>query len=232
MTCGSTSTRRSAADHGRNRSSSTHIDHEPGAAGDGVPDSLAGVTIDVEFGAPLPPIVIVGDRYRLRPFRPEDLHLVEEATRDDVIPLISTVPRTWTPVEGHAFIERQNSRLSNGEGWSLAIVELTSNRAVGQVGLWISHLHRGRAEIGYWVGASGRREGAASFAVEALSDWAFEHLDVDRLSLFIEPWNTASIKTAERAGYEFEALLESWERVGGVSRDMGSYVRTRRHQTG
>jgi RimJ/RimL family protein N-acetyltransferase len=57
--------------------------------------------------------------------------------------------------------------------------------------------------------------------------WAFKHLDVDRLSLFIEPWNMASIKTAERAGYEFEGLLGNWERVGGVSRDMSSYVRTR-----
>lgn len=189
------------------------------------------MTIDVEFGSPLPPIEIVGDRYRLRPFRPDDLDLVEEASRDDLIPLITTVPTTWTPQAGHAFIDRQNARLSDGEGWSLAIAGLTSDRAVGQIGLWISHLHKGRAEIGYWVGASGRGQGAASFAVQALTDWAFEHLDVDRLSLFIEPSNTASIKTAERAGYEFEGVLKNWERVDGVPRDMGSYVRTRLDQT-
>jgi len=64
-----------------------------------------------------------------------------------------------------------------------------------------------------------------------LSAWAFEHLDVDRLSLFIEPCNTASITTAERAGYDFEGLLRSWERVGSVPRDVGSYARTRSDQT-
>lgn len=190
------------------------------------------VTIDVEYGSPLPPIDLVGDRYRLRPFRTEDLHLVEEASRDDFIPLITTVPSEWSPQQGNAFIERQNSRLSAGEGWSLAIVDREPDRSIGQVGLWISHLHKGRAEIGYWVAASGRGQGAASHAVEALSDWAFEHLDVDRLSLFIEPWNTASIKTAERAGYEREGLLRSWERVGKIPRDMWSFARFRSDQTG
>lgn len=189
------------------------------------------MTIDVELGPPLPPIEIIGDRYGLRSFRSEDLHVIEEASRDDFIPLITTVPNMWTPQEGEAFIDRQNSRLSSGEGWSLAIVDRELGRAVGQIGLWISHLHKGRAEIGYWVAASGRGHGAASLAVEALSAWAFEHLDVDRLSLFIEPWNTASIKTAERAGYAHEGLLRSWERVGGIPRDMASYGRTRSGQT-
>lgn len=185
------------------------------------------MTINVEVVSPLPPIEIVGDRYRLRPFRHEDLDVVEEASRDDLIPLITTVPTTWTTQAGEAFIDRQNSRRSNGQGWSLAIVDRESDRAVGQIGLWITQLNKGRAEIGYWIAASARGKGAASHAVKSLTTWAFEHLDVDRLNLFIEPWNIASIKTAERAGYEFEGLLRNWERVGGVSRDMGSYVRTR-----
>ena len=185
------------------------------------------MTIDVEFGSPLPPIEIEAEGYLMRPFRHEDLPLIEEASSDGLIPLITTVPSDWTPQAGEAFIDRQNSRLSEGEGWSLAIVERRSTRAIGQIGLWIPHLHKGRAEIGYWVAASGRGRGAASQAVEAVSDWAFEHLDVDRLSLFIEPGNIASIRSAERAGYRLEGLLRSWERIGGLSRDMSSYVRTR-----
>lgn len=38
--------------------------------------------------------------------------------------------------------------MTTGEGWSLAIVDRDADRAVGQIGLWISHLHEGRAEIG------------------------------------------------------------------------------------
>ena len=56
-----------------------------------------------------------------------------------------------------------------------------------------------------------------------LSEWAFAQLDVSRLSLFIEPWNTASMRTAEHAGYVREGLLRDWERVDGVPKDMWSY---------
>lgn len=170
---------------------------------------------------------IATSRYILRPFETKDLDLIEEASRDDFIPVLTSVPSEWTPEEGRAFIDRQNSRLSAGEGWSLAIVDRQRTRAVGQIGVWISHLHKGRAEIGYWIAESGRGHGAASEAVTAMSDWAFEHLDVDRLSLFIEPWNAASINTAERAGYEREGLLKNWERVGGTPRDMWSYALSR-----
>lgn len=191
------------------------------------PASLSVMALDVVFGSPLPDVLITGDRYLLRPFRHDDLHVVEAASRDDFIAMLTTVPSSYTPQEGLAFIDRQNQRLSSGEGWSLAVVERSTDRAVGQIGLWIPQLRKGRAEIGYWIAEPGRGNGAASEAVKLLSDWAFEHLDLDRLSLFIEPWNTASLKTAERAGYEREAMLTSWERVGGVPRDMWSYVQLR-----
>lgn len=64
------------------------------------------MTIDVEFGSPLPPIEIVGDRFRLRPFRSDDLPVVEEASRDDLIPSMTSVPREWTSQLGLAFIDR------------------------------------------------------------------------------------------------------------------------------
>jgi RimJ/RimL family protein N-acetyltransferase len=190
------------------------------------------VTIDAVFGSPLPPIEITTDQYVLRPFTADDLHVVEEASHDELIPVLTTVPGEWTHDEGRAFIDRQNSRLASGEGWSLAIADRQRGRAVGQIGLWISHLHKGRAEIGYWVAESGRRRGAASEAVVALCAWAFEHLDVDRLSLYIEPWNTASINTAERAGFQREVILRRWERVGGTSRDMWSFALTRPDRIG
>ena len=163
----------------------------------------------------------------MRPFRADDLALIEEASSDEFIPVLTTVPSDFTPEEGQAFIDRQNSRLSSGEGWSLAIVDRSSDRAVGQIGLWISHLAKGRAEIGYWVVESARGNGAAAAAVDSLSEWAFDSLDVDRLTLFIEPWNTASLKTAERAGFEREAILKDWERVGGEPKDMWACVRLR-----
>lgn len=181
--------------------------------------------IATEPGAELPELTLDGDRLRLRAFRPDDLQLIEEAASDPFIPTITTVPAASSTAEGKAFIERQIQRRISGVGWSLAIVDEETDRAVGQIGLWVGNLHKGRAEIGYWIAPSDRGSDTAGRALGLLSDWTFEHLDVSRLSLFIEPWNTASIRTAESADYRREGLLAAWERVGGVSKDMLAFAR-------
>ena len=163
----------------------------------------------------------------LRAFADSDLPVVEAASRDPLIPTISTVPASFTEAAGRAYIERQQRRSEAGEGWSLAIGDAGTDVAVGQIGLWISHLSKGRAEIGYWIAPGSRRMGAASRALGLLAGWAFEQVDVDRLSLFIEPWNEASIKTAERAGFTREGILRGWERIDGESKDMLSFARLR-----
>lgn len=181
--------------------------------------------IEARYGSTLPELQLDGNGLRLRAFEPGDLALIEEASSDPLIPTITTVPSAFSPTRGARFIERQVQRRLSGEGWSLAILDAATQQSVGQVGLWISNLSNGRAELGYWVAPSGRGRGAAGRALQLLSDWALDHLDVARLSLFIEPWNTASIKTAEAAGFHQEALLTSWERVGGISKDMFVFAR-------
>jgi len=179
------------------------------------------------FGEPLPEISVLSDAIELRPFSADDIALIEDASSDPFIPTITTVPAEYSPEAGMAFIERQATRPALGEGWSLAIVDRTEDLAIGQVGLWIPQIHHGRAEIGYWVAPSARGRGGAAAATRMLSDWAFESIDVDRIALYIEPWNEASRATARRAGFTEEALLRHWQRVDGEPKDMWSYTRLR-----
>ncbi|GAB2831197.1 hypothetical protein GCM10022221_32550 [Actinocorallia aurea] len=67
------------------------------------------------------------------------------------------------------------------------------------------------------------REAAA--AVEALTAWAWERLGAARVELYIEPWNSASVRTAEKAGFTREGLLRSWGEVGAERRDMLMFAR-------
>lgn len=182
--------------------------------------------MDLSLGESLPRIEIDDGAIRLRAFDAGDLAIVEEASRDPHIPLITSIPADFTIAEGEAFIERQALRLTSGAGWPL-VVEV-DGRAVGQVGLFIGNLDSGRGEIGYWVVGSERGRGFAAQAVMALSRWAFEELDMlHRLSLFVEPWNAASIATAERAGFVAEAILREWELIDGEAKDMWVYALTR-----
>jgi ribosomal-protein-alanine N-acetyltransferase len=100
-----------------------------------------------------------------------DLDVIREASADPLIPLITTVPAAFTEDEGRRFIERQWSLAEQGTGYSFAIVDGVTDRAVGQAGLWLRSISEGRASVGYWVAGSARGRHAAGFAVRALAQW-------------------------------------------------------------
>jgi RimJ/RimL family protein N-acetyltransferase len=64
-------------------------------------------------------------------------------------------------------------------------------------------------------------------ALIALTSFGWTIPALHRIELYIEPWNTGSIGTAERAGYEREGLLRSHQEIGGRRRDMLLYARVR-----
>lgn len=170
---------------------------------------------------------LVAGEFVLRAFEFGDVALIQEASADPFIPLVTTVPTTESVTEARAFILRQHSRSDSGAGYSFAIAERETNRALGQIGLWLDNIRHGRASVGYWIVASARRRGIAGTALRAITEWGLRRPEVARLELYVEPWNTGSWKTAERTGYEREGLLRGWQEVGGQRRDMFMYGKLR-----
>jgi RimJ/RimL family protein N-acetyltransferase len=166
---------------------------------------------------------IDGGVVRLRDFRPDDAALVLSASTDPLIPLITTVPPVADEDGAQAYIARQNGRLPSGVGYAYAVARASDDVAVGYIGL--SLLDSGRASTGYWIGPSHRGHGYAASALRALGDWALNARSIPRLELYVEPWNEASIRTAESAGFEREGLMRSWRLVGDTRRDMWMYAR-------
>ncbi len=160
----------------------------------------------------------------LRAFADTDASLIVSASIDPLIPLITTVPPGASIGEAQAYVTRQNGRYSEGLGYSFAIADAATDDAVGQIGLWTRDANRtGRASIGYWVAPGFRRRGYAGAALAALVAWALELPELDRLELYVEPWNEGSWRAAERCGFRREGLLRGWQRVGDERRDMLMY---------
>ncbi|GGW65788.1 N-acetyltransferase [Streptomyces lucensis JCM 4490] len=168
------------------------------------------------------PELAAGEGFTLRPWRMSDLGLVREASEDDYIPLITTVPAPFSEAEGVAFVERQWGRATTRTGYPFVIVS-PDGEPVGNVGLWLKDMGQGRASLGYWVVKSARGRGAAGTALEAVVGWARRELCIPRLELYVEPWNSASWRTAERVGFQREGLMRSWQQVGTERRDMFMY---------
>lgn len=160
----------------------------------------------------------------LRPFHLSDLPLIRQAATDPYIPAVTSVPLTYSDDDGRAFIERQQRQAVEGNGYLFVIADSADPRQTfGGLGLWLHEIESGRASIGYWVIPTARGKKRAGWALRAIVAFAFEHLAIPRLHLFIEPWNIASQRTAEFAGFTREALLHGWERINHVQRDVYTY---------
>jgi RimJ/RimL family protein N-acetyltransferase len=176
-----------------------------------------------EFNPPLTVPELRGGAVTLRGFIPEDLALVRAAGEDPYIPSISSIPQRCSEEAARAFIARQQERAASGHGYSFVIAEGDAGAGVGSIGLWLNDIDNGRASVGYWVVAAARGRHLAALALDRLVAFAFDTLAIPRLHLFVEPWNVASSRTAELAGFTREALLRGWERIDGEQHDVFAY---------
>lgn len=166
---------------------------------------------------------IAGETVTLREYRDDDVELVSSVVEDPLVPLITSVPVGGDLDDIRAYIERQRNRAVSGEGFQFVVVDSSSGGSVGQVGLTFREPSHERASVGYWIAPQHRRHGFAAAALSVIARWALEYGAIQRLELYVEPWNEGSWRAAESAGFTREGLLRRWEHVGTERKDMYMY---------
>ena len=73
------------------------------------------------------------------------------------------------------------------------------------------------------VAPSARGRGLATAALRLVSRWALRDLGVARVQLTTHLDNAASQRAAERAGFQREGVLRSWEELRGRRVDLVMY---------
>lgn len=163
----------------------------------------------------------------LRAFRDDDVAMVRDLATDPYVPVIGTLPAHADEPESLAYIARQRGRLAEGAGYSFAVADARTDTALGTIGLWLRSREAGRATIGYSVAPRARGRHVARDALLAVSALAWTLPELHRLEVYVEPWNAASLRTAEAAGFTREGLLRSHVSLGGRRRDMVLLARLR-----
>lgn len=142
----------------------------------------------------------------LRPPDERDTDAIQRAIRDpEVVRWLGPQPETAAEV-----IELNVARWRAGSP-TFAVVE-SDDRCIGHV--WVNVGDPGLGAVGYWLLPEARGRGLATRAVRILSGWAFGALALDRLDLFTERDNVASIRVAERNGFSRPELRAASGTVG------------------
>lgn len=156
-----------------------------------------------------------------------DVPMAMELSTDPYVPATGSLPAEADEAEALAWVQRQRDRHSECTGFSFIIADKNTDEALGSCGLWLRQLETGRASAGYSIRPSARGRGLAVEALSALTSFGWSIPALHRIELYIEPWNIASIRTAERCGYAREGLLRSHQEIAGRRRDMLIYAAIR-----
>ena len=172
---------------------------------------------------PLPDPPLRSATLALRAWRTTDVAAVIAASAD---PAIARFAAPIGPHDGEAdarawLAGREPARIA-GLRLDLAIVGARSGQVIGSIALSHAAQHR-RATVSFWVAPQARGRGVATEAVRLGAAWAFERLGLQRLELYVEPENVASLRVTERCGFSREGLLRSHFVRHGERRDVLVY---------
>lgn len=143
----------------------------------------------------------------LRPFTLEDAPALALYANNPAIAanLNDGFPSPYTLNDARDFILR---RKEETVPQVLAIV--IDGEAAGAIGIFPQQLvNRKNAELGYWIAEKYWGRGFATLAVKAIIPYAFANLDIIRLFARPFPFNPASVRVLEKAGFILEARIKS-----------------------
>lgn len=166
----------------------------------------------------------------LRPPRPADYEAwaaLRAASRDHLVPFEPTWPED--DLTRSAFRRRltlYGREMDLGTAWPFFVLEAGMGQLVGAVTL--SHIRRGVSEsgtLGYWIGQPYSGKGYCTAAVRGMVAFAFDTLKLHRVEAACVPWNIASRRVLEKAGFEAEGRARAYLKINGEWADHLLYGR-------
>lgn len=168
-------------------------------------------------GAEAGGVLLHSPHFSFRPLVASDAPVMADAVRESA----STVG-LWLPwahehyaiADASTWIERCQHGWRERSSFEFGIFERASGRYIGGCGLNQLNYPNGFCNLGYWVRQSARRQGAATEAIGALSDFAFAALPFARIEIVVGVGNTASLGAARKAGAVEEGIARRRLKLG------------------
>jgi ribosomal-protein-alanine N-acetyltransferase len=178
------------------------------------------------------PVLLKNQDIYLRPLRFRDRIMwnqVRAENREWLSPWEATIPaissESYKELPSYFEMVRiLNHEARNARSYSFAIWH--GKNLIGQISLGgvIYGAMRG-AHIGYWIDRNFANRGYTTAAVEMLTRYAFEVLNLHRVEINLRPENAPSRRVAEKAGFVFEGERPRYLHIDGQWRDHICFVK-------
>lgn len=160
---------------------------------------------------------ITGDGMELRLWTMDDVDDLIAACNDlEIARWLPLLPHPYTDESARWWIEEGAPAAWREGGAAFAIAFPGTRKILGGIGINNVQLGRRQGEVGYWIAPWARRQGVATRATRAISQWAFDS-GLHRLELLVAKENWTSQRVAMSAGFAREGV----RREGGPARDGG-----------
>lgn len=120
-------------------------------------------------------------------------------------------------------IEWYQTIYKDGTGIRWGITRKDNGRVIGSCGFLNMQPKHCRAEVGYELSKAYWGKGIASEALQAVINYGFQHLQLERIEALIEPANLPSLKLLDKKGFKKEGLLRHYEFTCGKFDDLYMY---------
>lgn len=168
------------------------------------------------------PITLSTDRLLLRPFEGRDVPALFAACQDPEIPRWIPVPDPYEREDAEEFVHHTNPAGWHDDTTYNFGVFTRQGALVGSMGLVrLAQLRTAerQAELGFWTAKEQRGKGYTVEAAQAVIDWAFSGLGVERMEWVATAGNEPSRGVALRLGFVMEGLQRGRIVHRGARRD-------------
>jgi RimJ/RimL family protein N-acetyltransferase len=167
---------------------------------------------------------IATERLTLRPFRRADAKAVQRlAGERDIAKTTMTIPHPYEDGLAEDWIAGQEVACREGKAITLAIALRVDGSLVGGIGLRVDRAHD-KAELGYWVGKPFWNCGYATEAAQALVNFGFRELQLNRIHAAHMAKNPSSGRVMEKIGMVREGTARQGMKKWGRYEDLVCYA--------
>ncbi|WP_342438391.1 GNAT family N-acetyltransferase [Paenibacillus sp. FSL L8-0436] len=137
---------------------------------------------------------------------------VNEAVKESIEELRPWMPwanKVPTVEESEASIRRSRLEFLERTDLRLLLFRKETGELIGSSGLHRIDWQSRKFEIGYWVHSAFARQGYITEAVDAITKYAIQELQANRVEIRCDSRNVQSARIAERSGFTLEGTLRN-----------------------